>query len=377
MTTRTAPWSAEALTSAVDTYGTTLEVNLYVAGRTLPYSLSAVDTSVDYDAKRSPRVAATLSIAWPSAEVLALLDPRFTALEIEFLTGYRFLMTGHDDTQQMARLRVQECVIDYAEKSVSITAASDECIPIGYPIDTTTTYTTSHEVLASIRELVDDAMVGETTTWVIADNVRTTDLFNDTQELTPGQDRWAFVTDWADSIGAVVYHDGLGVWHVDPASPTALASTQADLVDGERGTIVNLVTTNSRNDYGNRVAAVYEYTVGASSYRVTAIAATSLTPRTMVTVVQNFKPHNATEVSRQMLLRALRRGHTVEVVAATWLWIRPGYSITASLADGTHERLMVERAAFDLTGGVMTLAGQSLDGISFLDISTTVTTTTL
>ena len=377
MAVRTAPWSGEARTSSVDAYGITMEVNLYVAGRTLPYSLTASDASVEYDAKRSPRVTADLSIAWPSAEVRALLDPRYSALTIEILAGYRFLMTGVEDTQQMVRLRVQECVIDNAAQTVRITAASDECIPIGYPIDSTVTYTTANVVVDTIKALVNGALVGESPVWVIGDNVRTTEAFSDTQVLTPGQDRWSLIADWADSIGCVVYHDGISAWHIDPASPTPLASTVADLVDGERGTIVNLVTTNSRNDYGNRVAAVYEYAVGSTNYRVTAIAATSLTPRTLITATQRFKPHNPAEVARQMLLRALRRGHTVEVQAATWLWIRPGYSVTASLADGTHERLLVERVEFDLTGGVMTLAGQNPDGVSFLDLTTTVTTSTL
>lgn len=377
MATKTAPWSGEAMTSSVDSYGITLEVDLYVAGRPLPYSLTASDVSVDYDAKRSPRVQASMRLAWPSAEVLALLDPRYLALTIEIRSGYRFLMTGREDTQTMARLRVQECEIDYAEQSVKISAASDECIPIGYPIDTAVTYTTTDSVVTRIQSLVNGALVGESPVWVIGENVRLVETFADTQVLTPGQDRWSLVADWADSIGCVVYHDGLGVWHIDKAMAMPLASTVANLRDGERGTIINLTTTNSRNGYGNRAAAVYEYAVGTANYRVTAIAKTSLTPCTMVSATQRFKPHNAVEVARQMLLRALRRGHTVEVQAASWLWVRPGFSVTASLSDGTHERLMVETASFDVTGGVMTLTGQNSDGIDYLDITTSITTSTL
>lgn len=374
--TATAPWSPQASTATVDAYGLLLNVSASVAGYATQYPLSVVSGRVDFDAARSPRVHADITVAWPSDSVRALLDPRL-GLEVSIDAGYKFLGTGTEDVQTLATLRVQEVTADHAEKSIQITADSDEIVPIGYPIETAVTYTTTNEVLASIKAVVEAAFPGETLAWSIGENVRSSETFVDTQELTPGQDRWGFVADWADSIGAVVYHDGLGVWHVDQASPVPSAYTVANLTTGERGTIVNVRTIESRNAYANRAAAVYEYTVGSSSYRVTAIAKTDLTPRTMVTQVNRFKPHNATEVARQMLLRGLRRGHTVEVDAASWLWIRPGYTVTTTLDDGTHERLLVETVSFDLGAGSMNLRGQNADDAPLAAITTTTTTTTL
>lgn len=375
-TIATAPWSQQALSSTLDAYGLLIDIEVSVTGSVTSYPLSMVSGTVDYDAKRSPRVHADLTVAWPSDEVRALLDPRF-GLEVGIDAGYKFLGTGVEDVQTMATLRVQEAVADHAEKTIHITADSDEVIPIGYPIETAVSYTTTDSVVTAIKAVVEAAFPGETVTWSIGENVRVTEPFADTQDLTPGQDRWAFVADWADSIGAVIYHDGLGVWHIDNAVAAPSAYTVANLVTGDRGTIINVVTTESRNDYANRAAAVYEYAVGTANYRVAAIAKTDLTPRSMVTQVNNFKPHNPAEVARQMLLRGLRRGHTVEVSAASWLWIRPGYSVTATLPDDTHERLLVETASFDLGEGSMTLRGQNADDQPLASITTTTTTTTL
>lgn len=378
MTTITAPWSPQAATSTLDAYGLLLDVSVSVTGSPTQYPLSVVSGTIDYAARRSPRVHAEITVAWPSDEVRALLNPKL-GLVVNIDAGYLFLGTGVEDIQTMAELRVQSVVSDRAAKTYTITADSDEVIPIGYPIETAVTYTAGvHLVAAAIQALINGALVGETPTWVIGENVNVAAYFEADQVLTPGQDRWNFVADWADSIGAVVYHDGLGVWHLDSAATAPSAYTVANLTTGERGTLINVRTTESLDGYANRACAVYEYTVGSSSYRVAAIAKTSLTPRQMVTSVQNFKPHNPIEVARQMLLRALRRGHTVEVEAASWLWIRPGYSVTTTTEDGEHERLLVETAAFNLGEGSMTLTGQSpLDPPAASDITYTTTTTTL
>jgi hypothetical protein len=373
---KTAPWSGEALRATLDSYRITLEASLYVAGSTTAYPLSLVDASVDYSGRRSPRVHADLTGAWPTAQTRSLMDPRM-GLEVEIRAGYEFLGSGTQDTQTLCRLRVQTATKDYREKTIAISADSDEVIAIGYPIETADSLGTSNGVVTAIQNLIEDAFVGETLTWSIGENVAKGVTFDDTQELTPGQDRWAFIQDWADSIGAVVYHDGLGVWHIENADPTPSAFTVANLRTGARGTVTRLRTEESLEGYANRAAAVYEYTVGTTSYRKTAIASTGLTPRQMVTDIKRFKPHNSGEVARRMLMRGLRRGHTVEVSAASYLWVRPGYTATVELPDGGQERLLVETVDFDLAAGEMTLTGQNADGAPFSEITTTLTTTTL
>lgn len=376
MAEKTAPWSLEALTSPVGTYETLIEVNAYVAGSTVAYPLSVVDASVDFAAQRSPRVHASVTIAWPASSVRALLDPRF-GLEIEILAGYRFFASGHEDVQRMCRLRVQDVVTDQADHTITIDADSDEVVAIGYPIDAAASYTTSSRIYNGIRDLIDGAFPNEAPIYVVDPKVSKFVAFADTQDLSPGQDRWSFIQDWADSIGAVVYHDGLGYWHIDPAEPKPSAFTVANLKTGNRGTIINVRTMESRNGFANRAAAVYEYAVGTANYRQTAVAGTTLYPVSMATDVKRFKPHNAGEVARQMLYRGLRRGHTVEVEAASFLWVRPGQTVTADLPDRSQERLLVETASFNLTEGTMTLTGQNADGAPFSTITTTVTTTTL
>lgn len=374
--TKTAPWSGEALRATLDSYRVTLEADLYVAGSSTAYPLTVVDCSVDYQGRRSPRVHAELTGAWPTAGTRSLLDPRL-GLEVEIRAGYEFIGSGTQDTQTVCRLRVVQARKDHGEKTIAISADSDEAIAIGYPIDSAASYTTSNTVVLAIKNVIEDAFPGESLTWSIGENVAKGVTFEDSQDLTPGQDRWAFVQDWADSIGVVVYHDGLGVWHIENAEPTPSAYTVANLRTGARGTVTRLLTTESLDGYANRAAAVYEYTVGTTSYRRTAIASTSLTPRQMVTDIKRFKPHNPGEVARRMLLRGLRRGHTVEVSAASYLWVRPGYSVTVELPDGGQERLLVETVDFDLAAGEMTLTGQNADGAPFGEITTTLTTTTL
>lgn len=371
----TAPWSGQAMRLPVDSYGVVAECNLYVPGSSQAYPLNPTGATIDYQARRSPTVHLDLEAAWPEQATREILDPRL-GLTVEVLAGYEFL-DGSVDLQRMALLRVAEAEADHGAKTVRITADSDESIPIAYPIETAVSYTTSSTIVGAIQAVVGAAFAGETLDWVIGDGVHRFDTFEDAQDLTPGEDRWDYIQDWADSLGVTVWHDGLGTWHIDVADARPSSLPHARLRTGPRGTVTGLVSRETLDGYGNRVALVYEWTTGSTSYRRTAVAATQLTPRRMMTATKTFKPHNAAASARSSLLRVLRRGHSVEVSAASYLWTRPAQTLTVDLEDGTQERLLVERASFDLLAGEMTLQGQSADENQLVDITTTTTTTTL
>lgn len=377
MSVDTAPYASAVVDLLASGFGVTLSATLTTADlAVMPVTVNAC--TVTLDAARSPRVEATVTLAWPDAATRSMLNPR-AGLLLTISAGYRDPVTGDEDTQILCALRVQEVVTDHAGKSVSVTAQSDEAVPIGYPLDYAVTYTTASVIVTAIQEVIAAAFPGETLAWLIGDNVPRAQLFTDAAPTTytVGMDRWSLIQEWADLLGVVVYHDGLGTWKIRSAAPVPTDSSRLRLRTGPTGTVSSVKITDTRSGWANAVAVIYTYSVAGVNKITTCIVSTALRPVAMATIAKSLPPVNAALVGKSALSRGLRRGHAVEVTATAALWVRPGHVVTVDLPDGSQERLLVEVVEFDVPAGTMVLTGQAPDvaGVTALPVMVSTVTT--
>lgn len=354
----TAPWPADVASLPSSGFRHSHSVALVVDASGGSFPLAPVTSRVTFDGARSPRVDGTFVVAWPSAAVRGLLDPR-NALTVLVRAGY--LVGSRTNVYDLVRLSVTAVAMDYVAQTVTLSAQSDECVPIGYPAETAYAWTTSTGPLQSIKTLVADAFPGETLLWDTTD-VEAGVTFEQAQRLEVGEDRWATVVDFAELLGGKCWHDGLRTWYVTRQRSTPGRQVQAKLRAGANGNISALVVTDSMTRWANRVAAVYEYKSATSAATITtegAIASTGQGRPRMTVMGRKRKPDNAGRVARHALKRALRRGHTVRTSGTAFLWVRPQDTVTVDMPGGHQERVLVESVTFQLDKGTMELSGQA------------------
>lgn len=354
----TAPWPADVASLPSSGFRHSHSVALVADASGGSFPLSPLTSRVTFDGSRSPRVDGTFVVGWPSAAVRGLLDPR-NALTLLVRAGY--LVGSRVNVYDLVRLSVTTVALDYVAQTVTITAQSDECVPIGYPAETAYAWTTSQGPAGAIRTLVGDAFPGETLTWDTSD-VEATLAFDAAQRLEVGEDRWATITDFAELLGAKCWHDGNRTWYIGRQRSTPGRASQARLRTGATGNITSLLVTDSMARWANRVAAVYEYKSATSAATITtegAIASTGQGRPRMAVVSRKRKPDNAGRVARHALRRALRRGHTVRTSGTAFLWVRPQDVVTVDMPGGAQERVLVETVTFQLDKGTMEVSGQS------------------
>lgn len=362
MSASPSPWSADVLTLPVVGFTHTHAVTLIVDGDTdNPHQLTPTKSEVSYQSSRTPRVVATLEVAWPSASVLALLNPREHELRVWVDAGYKIGTSTRYDTHQLADLTVTTVARDYIAQTVTITATSDEVVPINYAAEAAYAYSAGDNVVTAIKALVADAFPGDALTWDTTD-ADLTSTFQRAQRVEIGEDRWDAVVDWAESIGMRVWHDGAGTWVIgtQPASPGAKAAVNLRVGAGGQTSALQVVDT--LDGYANRVAVVYEYKSGTSAATVTtegAVATTGANPPRMLVVPRKRKPDRPQRAARTALRRALRRGHRTELTATAYYWVRPGDTVTQQVPGAPTERLLVETVAFQLDAGQMSLTSQT------------------
>lgn len=359
MTASTAPWTGEVAGLPPNGFTHLHALLATVRGTTQTYPLTPVRTTVGYQSSRTPRVVATLEVAWPDADTMSQLNPR-NGLRVQVTAGYKIGTSTRTDVAQLCDLMVTDVVRDYIAQTVTLTACSDEVGPINYAAEVLYTYSAGDSIITAIKAVIADAFPGDTLTWdtTAADG---TSVFQAAQRIEIGEDRWDAVTDWADTIGMKVWHDGDGTWVLgaQPASPAA--SSILNLVVGPTGQTSGLVITDTLDGWGNRAAVVYEYKSGTSAATVTtsgAVATTGELPPRMVVVERKRKPDRPQQAARTALRRALRRGHTVEVTATAYYWVRPGDTITQEVPGGGSQRLLLETVTFQLHAGQMAVTSQ-------------------
>jgi hypothetical protein len=334
-------------------------LTLEAAGQDTTWPLTPLQSQVQFDNRRAPRITAQLVIGWPPLGVRDLLDPKRYQLTVRIDAGYIIGTGSRRDVARVATLRVITAAKDHVAQTVTLTLASDEAIPIGHAAEVAYAYTTSSSILTSIKAVIADSFPADVLTWV-TDGVED-DVFSAAQRIEVGEDRWEAVDDWADMLGAKVYHDGLGHWVIGPRVDTPSGGVSVALRTGPGGQVSALTVVDTLEGYANRVALVYEAKSATSAATINtsgAVASTGQLPPRSVTVTRKRKPDKPAQAARRALRRGLRRGHIVRTTATAFYWVRPDAAVTILTPD-RQERLTVQQVTFQLDRGTMTLEGQS------------------
>lgn len=357
MTAITHPYNIASLAVASKSFTTDLAVTAYRGSSS--FDLRPLSCRVKIAGRSTPRVTATIVVAWPSSSTRAQLDPR-NGLTVLVAAGYRQGNSYVDAHSLPGALRVQTVTQDYVARTVTIVAASDEAVVIAYPFDSEGTIgATSQTKVSRIKAVIEDAFPGEALTWTVDPRVDTDEKFKTTQASRYGQSRWEAVNDWAEAIGAKVYSTGKNQWAIDAPDSFPTSKVRGRLKIGTNGTVTAYSTVDTRDQFYNRLMIQWVSRSGTTTTTTTAIAKTSLLPVALKRVQRNRPVEDGRAVARNVLKRGLRRSHAVSLTAVAYYWLRPGHTVTVDTSTGVQERVLVDAVEFDVVAGTMVLAGRS------------------
>ncbi|MDO8308558.1 MAG: hypothetical protein Q7V58_09435 [Actinomycetota bacterium] len=106
-------------------------------------------------------------------------------------------------------------------------------------------------VVNSIKSLVDEAVPG-TPTWSVDAGISTSQATLAGAVYKAGTGRWSAINELAAMLGAAVFVDAVGVWHIDPAEPDP--TPVARIATGAGGVLVQASIKATRRDTYNGIA---------------------------------------------------------------------------------------------------------------------------
>lgn len=327
-----------------------------------PITLDVISGNVTWNEDATPHVQAALTCRIPDSQAtLDALDARLNR-RLVVTGGYR--VPGDGETHVLCDLMLSERIVSRSEGQATMTirAVSDEQRVIDTrPINASRTYGPTSDGGAAIAELIQWGTSGSPAasqpvhvtasgTFVAADDSL---LIDREDEL------WSSIQDIADRIGAWVYHDGLGTFHVVP-QPVKAGSAVAQFQVGAGGTITNSESSLTREEFANTVVVTYSWYDGdqrtafgyaevtSGPYAVAAVGRKVI----KVDIERKGTAAQAKAAAAQMLSRAISRGRSLGLeFDHAPLWLRPGQTVTVQLATGPQVRHLVSRVDIDIPSG--------------------------
>lgn len=317
--------------------------------------LHPIAASVNYDSRRTPYVAATVTIAWPNRTTLLVLDPAQYDIRLRISAGYRRITTGINESYEIARLRVNAVTRDHVAQTVTIQASSTESVVIAQAVMTERTFSAATLITAGITQLITDALPGESPSFDV--QLDGNKSFGANTKAFIGEDVWDLITEWADILQCKILHDGAGVWQIFVPPTIPSSSAKAVLNVGPRGSVTAATQTDDRGNALTDVVVSYAYSDAGANWLGYGIATTGETPRAVRVVKRAKKPVDPARAANNLLRRGIRRGHRFDITAAPTLWVRPYHTVSLTLPGGQNERVLVDSVTFDLDSGTMQITG--------------------
>lgn len=161
----------------------------------------------------------------------------------------------------------------------------------------------------------------------------------------------AYLRAWADSLGAVLYCDALGTWHLDQA-PSIAAVSSAILFSGPDGLVTGSTEKLTRELWANRVFITYgqtlddgtevhswlEQTPTIEPYDRVYIESRPLPPDAEIDPVYGFVEDPAINA---LFDRMLSRGDELTLTVVAHLWLHVGDTITVTTPTTPQQRVLV------------------------------------
>jgi len=210
--------------------------------------------SLSQDRKRNARRTATMNIALdPAGAVSASSITTASSCTIE--AGLKYL-NGDTDYMTIATLRVQSVRKTMKSTQLALTLADAGQEVDDYPLIYSWSPTAPGggaqlTVVAAIQYLVEEPIGAQT--WAIdLDPALLAQTVPDGTVYSAGSSRWANINLLATSLGAEVYPDAVGAWHIQQIRPVYLPVY--DMATGPLGVLVDVSEEAKRSDSYNAVA---------------------------------------------------------------------------------------------------------------------------
>lgn len=369
MTDLTAPWSSVA----EDAVRGPLEyiTRVYLTHPDfpgVPIPLEVNEGSVTFDEQWSPHVQASVTIPYPDADMLELLDPRHPGCRITAEAGYRYPGHTDEDVWPLFDLGVRSREGSRPSNTMTLTAASDEALvqDAGSLVGVSYLNSTSYDAGAAVNYLLPRALAYTPT--ITNDIVSGPIVILDAPE---GSEWWDGLIKCVDQADAWLYDGGLRNWHVRPR-PQVASQAVHHLTVGPIGTVLESTSGLSREDeWASWVVVEYKWNDGTDHYAKgsawvssgpwaafsDALGTVRLPGAKLHRVSYTTVGSAATGIAsaRAILARLMRSARTTRVRAKSAWWVRPGDTVTLQLPTGSQERHIVAATTFDLTDGTMTV----------------------
>lgn len=341
-----APFSAESAARIPGGFEITSSATLHDGDD--DYALTVTEWELTIDEEREPHAKLTMTLAMPEPDILAVIDPRreqYVTLE----AGYKWDDETTETDPNYAYMQLRKRIINTEQGTVSIECYSDEDrvadsdMPVAYVSGTSLTFTSATSQIAYF-------LGGSTLNSTIPSETQLPSEYPmsgvDPAEIT---DTLQTVRAWADAIGAVIYADQAGTWHLHPApvlgTSTAILATGAagtigrivDALDRDSGWGTHLVVTYDNASYSPRRWAEYDDTQVGEAKKV-------------IHLERRDPPPNATadaggkvaDPALPGLMKRIRdRAAQLEVTIPAHLWLRVYQTITATPPDADQQRVLV------------------------------------
>lgn len=335
----------------------------YPNGGGAPVPLDIEDARVEFDDSRAPRIQARLTCATPPPASLDALDARKT-FRVKVWAGYKYDSVT-EDVQLLADLHARSRGVKRPSNRLTLDVWSDEGLAMDYRRLAWDSQPPQSTLVDALAYHVGLANKGGTPSNVQSDfgpSFGAAAVAGLVQE--PGQDSWKLIQEMASRANVAIYCEPDRTWKI--AAPQTLASeTALNLTTGPGGIIIESDATTSRERFSNAVCIKYAWRDSAGkdqvvyghayirdgAYSLDAIGYNSQFLERDVPATQA----QANEAAASTLRALVRRGRSFVVNAISAYWLRPGMTVTATLPEGTQERLLVSAVYFNFPSGQMSL----------------------
>lgn len=332
---------------------------------TLPLELTGVQFS--FDETSAPRAICNIECVATVSPVPVQIDPR-TGVRLSLETGYVH-PGGLEDVHEILDVGVRQITRNEASGTYSMMCAGDEALVIdASPVISESTGAVSHS--SAIQVLLARSISPHPSvalpTGAVGGSVSVTEL----------TDRWQAMADIADRVDAEVYDDGLRTFVMRPrpvlAGPTETPAHS--LTVGENGTVLDVDSSLTRENWYNHVTLVYEWRDASDvdhhieatayvlngKYRITGPAGKkSLIDRRYMETTQS----EADAAARAILDRGISKSTSHELKAVAAYWLRPGMTVSLTLPNQAPALHLVSSVSFDPFDGTMRLVTRLPDTV--------------
>lgn len=329
-----------------------------------PVELDVEDLSVQFDDSQAPRIQASLTCKIPADKsVLDSLDARKT-FRVQIFAGYEY-NSVEEDVHLLADLHVRSREIKRPENRMIFQCWSDEGLAMDYKRMAWDSQPPQSNLRDAINYHVGVANIGGVASPVVSDfsaSYGASAVAGLVQE--PGQTSWELIYEAASRAGVSVYCESDRTWKI--AKPQALSEvTSLNFTTGGGGIIIDSNSVTSRENFKNAVCIKYQWRdsggvdrviyghafVSSGEFAVSEIGYNSELFERDVPATQT----QANDAAAAALKSLSRRGRSFVLTAVSAYWLRPGQTVTATLPEGSQERLLVSAVYFNFPSGSMSV----------------------